>query len=216
MILENIERHASIKQYGYNESLDMKVHELLSCIIQTALEFEPLFSVFDNQRSYHQAFAGEIAFVSGEAARSYHWYRESLGSTADSFAQGVQQETDHLVMVDDILSELAMIRRVEQDQKLVFTAISDNLFDHHQITIPAPTRTTKLDRQVEDASRVRDSIITLLDLRQKQASTENALQSGRQSDILFAQSKVLFAFTAATVIFVSISTARSYLRSLAH
>jgi hypothetical protein len=45
-------------------------------------------------------------------------------------------------------------------------------------------------------------IITLLDLRQRQATTENAISSGRQSDLLFAQSKVLFVFTAATVIFV--------------
>ncbi len=46
-------------------------------------------------------------------------------------------------------------------------------------------------------------IITLLDLRQRQAATENAISSGQQSDLLFAQSKVLFVFTAATVIFVS-------------
>ncbi len=45
-------------------------------------------------------------------------------------------------------------------------------------------------------------IITLLDLRQRQAATENAISSGQQSDLLFAQSKVLFVFTAATVIFV--------------
>ncbi len=48
-----------------------------------------------------------------------------------------------------------------------------------------------------------DQIITLLDLRQRQAATENAISSGKQSDLLFAQSKVLFVFTAATVIFVS-------------
>lgn len=45
-------------------------------------------------------------------------------------------------------------------------------------------------------------IITLLDLRQRQATTENAISSSRQSDILFAQSKVLFIFTGATVVFV--------------
>lgn len=63
--------------------------------------------------------------------------------------------------------------------------------------------TAKLNRQVEDALRVRQSITTLLDLRQRQASTESAINSGRQSLILFNQSKVLFVFTGATVIFVS-------------
>ncbi len=50
-------------------------------------------------------------------------------------------------------------------------------------------------------------IITLLDLRQRQATTENAISSGKQSALLFAQSKVLFVFTAATVIFVSFTKA---------
>lgn len=49
-------------------------------------------------------------------------------------------------------------------------------------------------------------VTTLLELRQRQASTENVVSLREQSEILFQQSKILFIFTGATVVFVSWST----------
>jgi hypothetical protein len=46
-------------------------------------------------------------------------------------------------------------------------------------------------------------VTTLLELRQRQASTENVVSLREQSEILFQQSKILFIFTGATVVFVS-------------
>lgn len=197
-MIDNLERRSALR--SMRALSDMGVDELLSDLIDAVLEFEALFKVPGGKRNYHDAFAGEIAFVSGQVAHSYAEYRKVLGKSGDSFAQGMRQETEYLVMADDILSELAMIKRVEQDQNLVGSAL------RHQLTAMArqtPEVAAKLDRQMEDAMRLRNSIVTLLDLRQRQATTENALSSGRQSEILFAQSKVLFIFTAATVLFVS-------------
>jgi hypothetical protein len=50
--------------------------------------------------------------------------------------------------------------------------------------------------------RQHGQVITLLDLRHRQATTENAISSAKQADQLFAQSQVLLVFTVATVIFV--------------
>ncbi|CCF37434.1 hypothetical protein CH063_08762 [Colletotrichum higginsianum] len=55
-------------------------------------------------------------------------------------------------------------------------------------------------RLEEDANRVRDSITTLLDLRQREANIEEALSASEQS-------KILFIFTGATVVFAPLSWA---------
>lgn len=58
---------------------------------------------------------------------------------------------------------------------------------------------TDLEATMADSEQV----TTLLELRQRQASTENVVSLREQSEILFQQSKILFIFTGATVVFVS-------------
>ncbi|KAI2622398.1 hypothetical protein GGR54DRAFT_598383 [Hypoxylon sp. NC1633] len=228
---------------------DMDVQGVFHSVIGSSLGFEPWFSAHSEDRSYIDAFALEISHVSSQTTACYRRYRESLGMAEESFATAMKEETELLMTTDDILSEIAMIKRVQEDQSLVCIAmqaeediiaqsnkkdlgespwrsqgtptrprpaqrsLTDNLRpesvsfqeSHRNRPAPSPYPNTKLARQEEDAKRVRESIITLLDLRQRQASTENAINSGKQSQILFEQSKVLFIFTGATVIFAPLS-----------
>ncbi|KAK5658446.1 hypothetical protein OQA88_1835 [Cercophora sp. LCS_1] len=211
---------------------DLTAQDVIEEIVKASLEFEPLFSHSDGQRSYLDAFGSEIAFVSRQITACYETYRKSLGETIKNFEAAIKEETEYLLMIDDILSEIRMIKRVQQDQDRISVAIagSDAVnFHPAAISVPRPTSSspklkdsqsdedgplrsaasrhmiTNLDRLEEDARRIRKSIISLLDLRQRQATTENAISSSKQSEILFAQSKVLFIFTGATVVFAPLS-----------
>ncbi|KAH8895417.1 hypothetical protein GQ53DRAFT_50576 [Thozetella sp. PMI_491] len=237
---------------------DMDVLGIMHTVLQTSLEFKPLFTAYEEKRSYHDAFAGEIAHLSSRVTASYTKYRKSLGRAEESFAAAVQEETELLVTIDDILNEISMLKRVQQDQALVFAGVKADYerieglkrrdgwpnqtpsripshgpirpqFLHHNTTgdldrgpplesqvgqlNPAQFQRldAKLKRQEEDARRVRESIITLLDLRQRQASTENVINTGKQSQMLFEQSKVLFILSGATVIFAPLSWISSLL-----
>lgn len=166
---------------------------------------------------------------SAQVDACYIKYTQSLGKTGkdiEAFKTAIREETEHLVMIDDILSELAMMKRVVEDQTIVYNTIPTKHPKDKQVRsdwarlqsrMPgvappwARSHVRKLDRHTEDARRVRQSLITLLDMRQRQASTENALYSDRQSRILFEQSKVLFVFTGATVIFAPLSWVSSLL-----
>ncbi|KAL1866292.1 hypothetical protein VTK73DRAFT_4822 [Phialemonium thermophilum] len=234
---------------------DIDVQGVLHAVIDSCLGFEALFTAFNETRSANDAFALEIAHISRQTDTCYSRYRESLGKTEESFASAVREETELLMAIDDILSEIAMIKRVHQDQAKVCgdmktaegiiaqsakknhigsprlgyesptrPAPTNRLVtespqldaasfqeNHETNLVPSPHVATRLERLEEDAKRVRESIITLLDLRQRQASTESAINSGKQSQILFEQSKVLFIFTGATVLFAPLSWVSSLL-----
>ncbi|KAF7548810.1 hypothetical protein G7Z17_g6804 [Cylindrodendrum hubeiense] len=243
MLSEVEERNKNAKK---NEK-EMDVNAVLDRILESCLAFKPYFSAYNEERSYHDAFAAEIAHVSSRVTASYRNYRKSLGKTEESFALAMKEETELLILVDDILSEIAMVKRVHEDQSQVCISMKTeheqdvikhnemrgshrrpqtsqndqfNEFQHghgsfqdNNMTRPLLTRhpDAKLLRQEEDAKRVREAIITLLDLRQRQASTESAINSGQQSKMLFEQSKVLFVFTGATVLFAPLSWVSSLL-----
>ncbi|KAH8174609.1 ankyrin repeats (3 copies) domain-containing protein [Sarocladium implicatum] len=191
-----------------------RAQRIMEEIVEVASQFEPKFAICSMERTYNNAFAGEIAHVSSKVTRCYSQYQDILGQVERDFAQAVQEETSYLVMIDDILDEISMIKRVRQSQEQVFSQIEQSREKQDSETLDGPWSSFRtphrdqyndLDRLEEDAKRVRKSVTTLLELRQRQASTENVVSLKEQSEILFQQSKILFIFTGATVVFAPLS-----------
>ncbi|KAH8753035.1 hypothetical protein F5883DRAFT_200042 [Diaporthe sp. PMI_573] len=149
------------------------------------------------------AFASEIAFESKTVTGFYNEFKESLGKIdKEYFEHSIRVETDTLVRLDDILDELAMIRRVQEDIRLVFLDVYD--FDAAVADRLVARGRSKLNRLEADALRVRESLVTLLGLQQREVNTEGLLNSEFQTQIVFI-------FTAATVFFAPLSWVTSLL-----
>ncbi|KAF1812323.1 hypothetical protein P152DRAFT_32624 [Eremomyces bilateralis CBS 781.70] len=198
----------------------MTTDDITSEIVEACLDYEPSLTTYSGARSYLDAFGIEIAHLSNKTTECYEKFKESLGEAITVFPEAIKGETDHLVKIDDVLSEIGMLRRVHEDQiyicmliersrnsdkspkKMSFGLHEDGgEFGYYETRRRRTQLTAKINRLEADATKVRQSIRTLLDLRQRQATTEDAIESSKHSAILFAQSKVLFIFTLATVIF---------------
>jgi len=119
-------------------------------------------------------YSGLTSEQSRRVTYFYADYRKSLGQTDKSFKKAIAHETDYLVMIDDVLDEIAMIRRVHQDQDHVIRCLKGNWghalpADHETDTAPGRSNeslrspesryvTERLERIEEDARRVRESV----------------------------------------------------------
>ncbi|PVH90468.1 hypothetical protein DM02DRAFT_734565 [Periconia macrospinosa] len=106
---------------------NLDVDEVVEEIVKACLEFEAYLVDIDGERSYLDAFGGEIAFVSRQVTRCYERYRNSLPVTIKNFSKAIEEETEYLLMIDDILSEIGMVKRVQQDQNKIEVAMRDIL-----------------------------------------------------------------------------------------
>lgn len=89
----------------------------------------------------------------------YNEFKDSLGKIDKKyFEHSIRVETDTLVRLDDILDELAMIRRVQEDIRLVFLDVYD--FDAVVADRLVERGRSKLNRLQGDALRVRESVRT--------------------------------------------------------
>ncbi|ROT39509.1 hypothetical protein SODALDRAFT_308881 [Sodiomyces alkalinus F11] len=197
-----------------NPSADMirVVEQILEAAVSFSEE-EFHFQFAGGPRSYSNAFASSIAWVSNEAMKRYAAFRASLRGmrTSKSLLSGdLRVEIGLLQEIEDVREEINMVQRVLREQERVvgeFHAAMDPgcvlleqaggagggpgaVFSH-----PTLDFFTRLEM---DATRVRDSITTLLDLRQREANIEEALSANEQS-------KILFIFTGATVVFAPLS-----------
>lgn len=90
----------------------------------------------------------------------YEGFKKSLGKVDKKYFEvSVKDETETLRRLDDILDELAMMRRVQEDIRLVYmdvydqkAAIADRLVERGR---------SKLNRLEGDALRVRQSVGTM-------------------------------------------------------
>ncbi|KAH8773679.1 hypothetical protein F5883DRAFT_27102 [Diaporthe sp. PMI_573] len=173
---------------------------MLHEIVVACLEYQPTFSLFRRQLTYQDAFSGEISRVSRDIDQCYKGFRNDLGKSDDRFLDSFRTATTSLLDIDDVLNELTMIKRVYQNQAQVWEDLhKDRTLSMKCRCSPdqAPRRLyTVMTRLEEDAQKVRESVVTLLQLTQGSASTENALKASEQS-------KILAIFTVVTVIFVS-------------
>ncbi|ORY11349.1 hypothetical protein BCR34DRAFT_327983 [Clohesyomyces aquaticus] len=217
-----------LKKQASNDSDDGEVEldadSVLEGIVKACFRTQPTLRLMGKEYTFPDVFAAEIAYVSREVTKFYRHYKNSLGNSVEDFSRSIRQATECLIMVDDILNEMSMIRRVYRDQGRVMLNMQTKM-NHHGRSDTASSmgynteewgyegmRSTedlhliaRLKHLETDAQMVREAITTLLDLRQRQVSIEMALSSDVQSETLFKQSSILFIFTSATVLFAPLS-----------
>ncbi|KAF6824378.1 heat shock protein sti1 (tetratricopeptide) [Colletotrichum plurivorum] len=196
-----------------SENTDMM--RIVESILGSAVGYseEQFHFQFEGPRSYCNVFAASIAHISNEAMKRYAEFKASIKKmgTSKTVLDDLRAEIELLQEIDDVREEINMVKRVLRSQERVFEEFrgADILGSEKGGVGEAGEKTRKafkhptLDffkRLEEDANRVRDSITTLLDLRQREANIEEALSASEQS-------KILFIFTGATVVFTPISWA---------
>ncbi|GKT42971.1 ankyrin repeat and protein kinase domain-containing protein 1 [Colletotrichum spaethianum] len=191
---------------------DTDMMRIVESILESAVGYseEEFHFQFEGPRSYCNVFAASIANVSNEVMKRYANFKASISKmgTSKTVLDDLRAEIELLQEIDDVREEINMIKRVLRSQERVFDGFREAEAGRRltgletQSAVKAYKHPT-LDffkRLEEDANRVRDSITTLLDLRQREANIEEALSASEQS-------KILFIFTGATVVFAPISWA---------
>ncbi|EFQ25710.1 uncharacterized protein GLRG_00854 [Colletotrichum graminicola M1.001] len=184
---------------------DADMMRIVESIVESAAGYseEEFHFQFEGPRSYCSVFAASIANISNEAMKRYADFKATISKmgTTKTVLDDLRAEIELLQEIDDVREEINMIKRVLRSQERVLDE-----FREAETPPDAPAKAYKhptLDffkRLEEDANRVRDSITTLLDLRQREANIEEALSASEQS-------KILFIFTGATVVFAPLSWA---------
>ncbi|KAJ0162559.1 Ankyrin-1 [Colletotrichum tanaceti] len=204
-----------------SETTDMM--RIVEAILESAVGHseEEFHFQFEGPRSYCNVFAASIAHVSNEVMKRYANFKASISKmgTSKTVLDDLRAEIELLQEIDDVREEINMVKRVLRSQERVFDGFREAEAGRRLTTGAATAATaTMTERQggafkaykhptldffkrlEEDANRVRDSITTLLDLRQREANIEEALSASEQS-------KILFIFTGATVVFAPLSWA---------
>ncbi|KXH32997.1 hypothetical protein CSAL01_05933 [Colletotrichum salicis] len=199
-----------------SENTDMM--RVVESILESAVGYseEEFHFQFEGPRSYCNIFAASIAHVSNEAMKRYANFKASISKmgTSKTVLDDLRAEIELLQEIDDVREEINMIKRVLRSQERVFDGFREAEAERvgsscggvgvgEKQGVVKPYKHPTLDffkRLEEDANRVRDSITTLLDLRQREANIEEALSASEQS-------KILFIFTGATVVFAPLSWA---------
>ncbi|KAK2025425.1 hypothetical protein LX32DRAFT_568002 [Colletotrichum zoysiae] len=185
---------------------DADMMRIVESIVESAVGYseEEFHFQFEGPRSYCSVFAASIANISNEAMKRYADFKATISKmgTTKTVLDDLRAEIELLQEIDDVREEINMVKRVLRSQERVL----DEFREAEAATPDAAAKAFKhptLDffkRLEEDANRVRDSITTLLDLRQREANIEEALSASEQS-------KILFIFTGATVVFAPLSWA---------
>ncbi|KAK1621840.1 hypothetical protein BDP81DRAFT_511137 [Colletotrichum phormii] len=186
-----------------SEATDMM--RVVESILESAVGYseEEFHFQFEGPRSYCNIFAASIAHVSNEAMKRYANFKASISKmgTSKTVLDDLRAEIELLQEIDDVREEINMIKRVLRSQERVFDGFREAEAERQGVVKPYKHPTLDFFKRLEeDANRVRDSITTLLDLRQREANIEEALSASEQS-------KILFIFTGATVVFAPLSWA---------
>ncbi|KAM0248964.1 hypothetical protein ACHAP5_003173 [Fusarium lateritium] len=123
-----------------------------------------------------------------------------LSSSSDPYS--ISPEAKVLDTIRDIRDELHMLKSLAEDQELVWkqafkdSALEDS-FQYYQFCTPEDVK-KDLDDMLIEVETINNSINTLLDLRQKQASISQANDTAKQSN-------TIFVFTVITIVFLPLS-----------
>ncbi|KZL88337.1 heat shock protein sti1, partial [Colletotrichum incanum] len=194
---------------------------IVESILESAVGYseEEFHFQFEGPRSYCNVFAASIAHVPGtrfgqrqmeanermtqsnEAMKRYANFKASISKmgTSKTVLDDLRAEIELLQEIDDVREEINMIKRVLRSQERVFDGFREAEAGRRLTGVEkqSPVKAYKhptLDffkRLEEDANRVRDS---------REANIEEALSASEQS-------KILFIFTGATVVFTPLSWA---------
>lgn len=124
--------------------------------------------------------------------------------TEDDYSYGnVSKETSHLCEVKDILDELNILKNLVEDQDRVWKQFCEEEAPAHNLSMLRFDTPSEIKRAIEEMTKqaefVQTALHTLLNLKQKQASIEEA-KSARE------QSATIMVFTVITIIFVSLTS----------
>ncbi|KAL2787024.1 hypothetical protein BJX66DRAFT_341606 [Aspergillus keveii] len=150
------------------------------------------------------AFDYAIAEVSNDVTKLYEEFEESMISANKNIHIKVQDTAGLLKDISDVIDEIGIIKRVLEDQALGMKNIirwrsqkhgSDSDINKAKYIHYPLERFSRLE---QNASSVRNSLITLLDIWQRESIIDDAREQSRQS-------RVLFIFTIVTVCFLPLS-----------
>ncbi|KAI0152258.1 hypothetical protein F4776DRAFT_659182 [Hypoxylon sp. NC0597] len=182
-------------------------------------------------------FEASLGIVADRAAQQLEYFRISIARGIapgnDAPQSDLVRETEILVEVEDIRDELSILKTVLEDQKVVledltkaFRLVSNEQTDSPNAKFPSQERNRILEnhlyriKKMETiADRTSKMLITLLDLKQKQASiseafsarkqTENgayyAQKQAEQAEETAKQGRTLLLFTVVTILFLPLS-----------
>ncbi|KAK2054571.1 hypothetical protein LY76DRAFT_579843 [Colletotrichum caudatum] len=184
---------------------DADMMRIVESIVESAVGYseEEFHFQFEGPRSYCSVFAASIANISNEAMKRYADFKATISKmgTTKTVLDDLRAEIELLQEIDDVREEINMIKRVMRSQERVLDEFREAETPPDAAAKPFKHPTLDFFKRLEeDAGRVRDSITTLLDLRQREANIEEALSASKQS-------KILFIFTGATVVFAPLSWA---------
>ncbi|KAK0654883.1 hypothetical protein B0T16DRAFT_314795 [Cercophora newfieldiana] len=162
----------------------------------------------DVEVSFSKAYSNSIAEIYTEATERFDSLKNGLGSLSkdpNAFYRDVKEETKILIRIDDNIGEIGMIKRILLNQATTFQRFRKAVFvggANDGVSQPVcefrPAIIDTFEQLEAEAERVRSMAVTLLDLRQREASIEDALSMGEQSTMLFI-------FTTVTVLFAPLS-----------
>lgn len=132
----------------------------------------------------------------------------SLSKNPTMFYKDTQEETAILIDIDDIIGEIGVAKRISLTQTMALRQFQEQFLkcDQSRRAAYKGEILQKFEALETEAERVRAMITTLLNLRQKEVTLEDALSMGEQSTMLFV-------FTVVTVLFVSLDFPPHSLRS---
>ncbi|RNJ60025.1 hypothetical protein D7B24_000220 [Verticillium nonalfalfae] len=183
------------------KSADTDMMDIAAHVLESAVGFseEEFHFQFCGPRSYCNVFAGSVAFLSNEAMKRYAAFKSSIRGmrTSKTVLGDLRAEIELLQEIDDVREEVNMIQTVLKEQERVVVEFQGSRepdctvleqvrgglggFSHPTLDF--------FDRLGLDADRVRTS---------REANIEEALSANEQS-------KILFIFTGATVVFAPLS-----------
>ncbi|KAI3317993.1 hypothetical protein HD806DRAFT_352247 [Xylariaceae sp. AK1471] len=150
----------------------------------------------------YSIFEQSIAAQDKVSIKLYEDFAELINRDGDkgesSEAFGISKDMDCMKEIMDIKNELVMIERVLSDQASILEAWTEFKGSKQQLR-------DKTSTLVEIANGVYERLQHLLDMKQEHATLRLAQSSERRQKEGETESKLLFVFTAVTVIFTPIS-----------
>lgn len=153
--------------------------------------------------TFTKSFSASIARTYFQVTRRFDELKTVMGSLSKDptkFYADTQRETAILIDIDDTIGEIGMIKRILTTQVNALTKFERGVplsiqsgGTHNEIEILQRFKALEAE-----AERVRSMVTTLLKLRQREATLEDALSMGEQSTMLFV-------FTVVTVLFAPLS-----------
>ncbi|KAL4883005.1 hypothetical protein BJY04DRAFT_216723 [Aspergillus karnatakaensis] len=192
-----------------------------------------------------EVFSNSIRLVRNQEATLYQSFKESVNAaknqrlsrmertknaaSTDDKSQGehdnehqdITEETELLQEIKDICDELNILKNLAEDQERVWrVACKSKLASHSLSTYTTPTEVKdNIMEMIHEAKVVRQSIDSLLDLKQKQANliearfarqqaentAKQAETTARQAENSARQSEIIMVFPMVTIVFLPLS-----------